>query len=68
LEGAAVVLGVDDEHPGRADGQVVEVGLAAGDLEVMQDPVAVAFQALERRAVARSPRAPSRQARVGWET
>jgi hypothetical protein len=47
LEGAAVVLGVDDEHPGRADGQVIDVRVAVGHLKVMQHHIAVAFQAAQ---------------------
>ena len=37
LEAASILLGIDDEHPAGADHQVVEVGPAAGDGQVVQD-------------------------------
>ena len=37
LEPAAVLLGVDHEHPTGPDHQMINVGLAAGEGQVMQD-------------------------------
>jgi hypothetical protein len=48
LEAAAIVLGVDDEYAARADHQVVEVGSAAGDGQVVQDHPSLPLQGAEQ--------------------
>jgi hypothetical protein len=48
LEAASVLLGVDHEHPTGADHQVVEVGRAAGDGQVVQDRPPVPLQVVEQ--------------------
>jgi hypothetical protein len=45
-----VPLGVDDEHPARPDGEVVDVGAAAGDAAVVQDENPVTGQPVQPRA------------------
>ena len=47
LEPAAILLGVDHEHPARADHQVIEVGLAPRDGQVVQDRPPVPLQRAE---------------------
>src|SRR5215211_6774961 len=53
---ATILLGVDDEHPTGADHQVVEVGPAAGDGQVVQDRPAVPLQGAEQSGGASLPR------------
>jgi hypothetical protein len=43
-EPPAVLLGVDHDHPAGADDQVVDVGLGAGDGQVVQDRPAAPLQ------------------------
>jgi hypothetical protein len=44
LEAASILLGVDYEHSAGADGQVVDVGPAAGEGQVVQDRPPVPLQ------------------------
>ena len=37
LEATPILLGVDHEHPTRTDHQVIDIGPAAGESQVMQD-------------------------------
>jgi hypothetical protein len=55
LEAAAIVLGVDHEHPARADHQVIEVGATARDGQVVQDRPAVSLQRVEQSGGASFP-------------
>jgi hypothetical protein len=49
------LLGVDDEHAARADHQVVEVGQAAGDGQVVQDGPSLPLQGAEQPSGAPLP-------------
>jgi hypothetical protein len=44
LQPATILLGVDHEHPTEAEGQVIKVGAAARDGQVMQDHPPVSLQ------------------------
>src|SRR4029453_14614254 len=55
-------FGVDHEDPALADHQVVKVGPAPGDGQVMEDHPPCRSSGPSRRAVRRSPAAPRRQA------
>jgi hypothetical protein len=60
---APILLGVDHEHPTGADGQVINIGRAAGDGQVMQDgPLVLLQPAKEPGSAPLSPTAPRRQA------
>jgi hypothetical protein len=59
LEAAAILLGVDDEHAARADHQVVEVGPAPGDGQVVQDHPALPLQGAEQPSGAPLPCRPA---------
>jgi hypothetical protein len=59
LEAAPVLLGVDYEHPTRADHQVVEVGPAPGDGQVMQNRPPVPLQWAEQAGGASLPGRPA---------
>jgi hypothetical protein len=56
LEAPSILLGVDDEHPTGADHQVVEVGPAASDGQVVQDRPPVPLQPSQEAARASLPR------------
>jgi hypothetical protein len=56
LEPAAILLGVDHEHPTGADHQVIEVGLAARDGQVVQDRPPVPRQWVEQSGGTPLPR------------
>jgi hypothetical protein len=59
LEAAAVLFGVDHEHPTGADHQMVEVGPAARDGQVVQDRPPVPRQGVEQSGGASLPRRPA---------
>src|SRR5215204_7323859 len=59
LEPASILLGVDHEHPTRPDGQVVDVGLAPRDGQVVQDGPALALQGAEQAGGASLPGRPA---------
>jgi hypothetical protein len=58
LEPAAILLGVDHEHPTRTDDQVLEVGSATGEGQVVQDRPPVPLQRAEQPGCASLPRRP----------
>jgi hypothetical protein len=47
LQAAAILLGVDHEHPTGADHQVIDIGPATRDGQVVQDRPAVPLQRAE---------------------
>jgi hypothetical protein len=58
LEPAPILLGVDHEYPTRTDDQVVEVGAATGEGQVVQDRPPVPLQRAEQPGCASLPRRP----------
>jgi hypothetical protein len=56
LEAASILLGVDHEHPTGADHQVVKVGPAARDSQVVQDSPAVPLQRSQQAGGTSLPR------------
>jgi hypothetical protein len=56
LEATAILLGVDHESPARADHQVIEVGRAAGDGQVVQDRPPLPLQRSQDAGGASLPR------------
>ena len=59
LQAAAILLGVDHEHPTGANHQVVKVGLAARDGQIMQDRPSMPLQGTEQPGGAPLPRRPA---------
>jgi hypothetical protein len=59
LEAAAILLGVDHEHPAGADRQMVDVGLAMRDGQVVQDRPPLPLQRVEEPGGAPLPRCPA---------
>ena len=68
LQAAAILLGVDHEHPTGADHQVVDVGPAARDGQVVQDrpPVPLQRSQAAGRCAAPPPPRAARRRRLGW--
>jgi hypothetical protein len=58
LEAAAILLGVDHVYPAGADHQVVEVGPAAGDGQVVQDHPPLPLQPSQETGGAPLPHRP----------
>jgi hypothetical protein len=54
-----ILLRVDHEHPTGADHQVIDVGLAAGDGQVVQDRPPVPLQRSQEAGGASLPRRPA---------
>jgi hypothetical protein len=53
------MLGVDHEYPTRADHQVIDVGPAPGDGQVMQDHPSVPLQRVKQPSGSPLPRRPT---------
>jgi hypothetical protein len=58
-EAAAILLGVDHEHPTRPNHQMIEVGLATRDGQVMQDRPPVPLQRSQQAGGASLPGCPA---------
>jgi hypothetical protein len=58
LQAAAILLGVDHEHPTGANHQVVKVGPAARDGQIMQDHPSLPLQRAKQAGGAPLPRRP----------